>query len=157
MSLSGCRPARRQSRPRASGEDAQTNLATALRRRPRYQLRNVLQTHSAGTQEKAHIRGAGREKRRSPRTAGPTNRYQRGTRSASQSTKSRSVQAGFSLSRHRKFECPSAWKERISRAKQTLNSRSATAAFFPLWRAPPSHRAGCGERSQRRCVYPPCR
>src|SRR6266513_5316443 len=43
--------------------DAQTNLATALRRRPRYHLRNVLQTHSPGTQEKAHIRGPGREKR----------------------------------------------------------------------------------------------
>ena len=46
----------------ALGKDAQTNLATALRRRPRYHLRNVLQTRSPRTQKnRAHPRrGAGK-------------------------------------------------------------------------------------------------
>src|SRR5260370_26821663 len=55
---------------------------------------------------------AGREKCRSPGTARPTNFGRGGTRSASQSPNSRSVQAGFSFPRHRKCGCPSAWKER---------------------------------------------
>ena len=97
----------------ALGKDAQTNLATALRRRPRYHLRNVLQTRSPGTQKTAHIRGAGREKSRSPRIARTTNCGRGETRSAGQSAKNRSVQTGFSLSRHGKPRCPGVWKKGI--------------------------------------------
>jgi hypothetical protein len=63
--------------------------------------------------KRRHIRGAGREKCRSPGAARPKNCDRRGTRSSSQSPKSRSVQAWFSLSRHRKFGCPGAWKKGI--------------------------------------------
>jgi hypothetical protein len=73
-----------------------------------------LQTHSPGTQKNAHIRGAGQEECRNPGTALATNRDRRGTRSASQSPKSRSLQTGFSLSRHGKPRCPSVWKKGIS-------------------------------------------